>query len=194
MKSLDERSTVGRPNRAETRITALIRTALAVGEDVGGVAFAGLVRWVVEAPYCTHFEISLLGVHQMDAAFARASIVRLAQRFKGRRGFTVTGISNSTLIDVLDAAASEGGAPIAVREGDYLRLAGTEPSECHRETFEFALTRECFNVREYASSVTGLKLATASKRIQNLLNQGLLIRHRSSRSSRHRGFRYSAIG
>ena len=194
MNSSEEGLALGSLHRAEMRITSLIRTPFAVGEEAGGVAFDGLVRWVVGAPACTRFEISLLGVSEMDDAFARASIARLAHRFKSRRGFTVSGISSSTLIDVLDAAAFEVGAPIAVREGDYLRLAGLEPSECHRETFEFALTKECFNAREYANSVAGLKLATANKRIQNLLNQGLLIRHRSNRSSRHRGFRYSAIG
>lgn len=188
MNSLD------RHLRASCCIADLLKRQSAIGREAGEAVYAALLDWVLKTLRRSHFEISLLGIVAMDTDFASAAIIELAVKFRGRKGFTISGVQDQAIIDVLDTAARERGAGLILRDGGLLRLIGIEPSERHRALFEFAMTRTSFHGRDYLEAERGIKLPAANKRIRTLLQQGLLVRRRQSGRGGPSKYYYAAIG
>ena len=72
------------------------------GNKPGVLVHQKLVRVVEEMPQVVMFRVSLEGVRCVDVSFARESVVRLAERYRGRKGFCLVHLDAADGIEIED--------------------------------------------------------------------------------------------
>lgn len=163
------------------------------GRDQGREVYQRLLRSVEESPGALIFRVSMKGVSRLDISFASETIVELARRFRGAKGFCLVDLSDRDLIENLDAAAEKKGQPILVWHGKNADLIGPEPSEGAREAFGFAMARLKTRASEFAAH-RGISIANASMKFKQLWEQGFLLRREGVADSGGVEFVYHRIG
>ena len=78
------------------------------------------------------FKVSMKGVERVDISFASETLVELARRYRGSKGFCFIDLSDPDLIENWEAAAAKKGQPIMLWQGSVLRVIGADPSEGDR--------------------------------------------------------------
>src|SRR5215469_3704905 len=116
-------------------------TPRAWGRIEGRAVYQRLLGFVEDHPGVTVFKVSMRGVERMDMSFASETVLELARRFRGSKGFCVVDLTDSDLIENLHAAAVKKEQPLLVWQGKSAKVIGTEPSEGNREALQFALDR-----------------------------------------------------
>jgi hypothetical protein len=163
------------------------------GRDQGREVYQRLLRSVEESPGVLIFMVSMKGVSRLDISFASETIVELARRFRGAKGFCLIDITDRDLIENLDAAAEKKGQPILVWHGKSADLIGPEPSEGAREAFGFAMARPKTRASEFAAH-RGISIANASMKFKQLWEQGFLLRRESTADTGGVEYVYQRIG
>jgi len=164
------------------------------GRDQGREVYQRLLRFVETSAGTMIFKVSLKDVRRLDISFASETIVELARRYRGLKGFCLVDLSDEDLIENWDAAAARKSQPILVWKGRISRVLGCEPSPGNREAYEFALARPEVRAVEFANASKGMSVANASMKFKQLWEQGFLLRRESIADTGGVEFVYHRIG
>jgi len=162
------------------------------GRDQGRQVYQRLLRFVEDSAGTIIFRVSMKGVQRLDISFASETVVELARRYRRMKAFCLIEITDSDLIENLDAAAKKKDQPIVVWKGNSADLIGVEPSEGTREAFQFAMGRPQSRATEFAAR-KNLSIANASMKFKQLWEQGFLLRRESVADSGGVEFVYQRI-
>jgi hypothetical protein len=164
------------------------------GRDQGREVYQRILRFVEDSPGTIIFKVSMKGVHRLDISFASETVVELARRYRGSKGFCLVDLTDRDLIENLDAAAEKKGQPLVLWHGKSAHLIGPEPSEGAREAFQFAMARPQSRATEFATAKKGMSIANASMKFKQLWEQGFLLRRESTADTGGVEFVYQRIG
>jgi len=164
------------------------------GRASGREVYQRLLYYVEENPGVMVFRVSMKGVKRIDISFASETVVELAKRFRGTKGFCFVDLTDPDLIENWEAAAAKKGQPMLIWRGSEGRVIGVEPSQGNREAMAFALGRQQIRAAQFAESVPGMSIANASTKYKQLWEQGFLLRRESVADSGGVEFVYSRIG
>lgn len=144
------------------------------GRNQGREVYQRLLRFVEDNPGTVVFRISMKGVQRMDISFASEAIVELARRFRRTKGFCLVDLTDTDLIENIDAACEKKKQPILLA-GAKSAVLGLSPTRGTREAFEFAMGRWQARAAEFAA-VKGISLPNSSMKFRQLWEQGFLLR------------------
>jgi hypothetical protein len=164
------------------------------GRVHGREVYQRMLRFVEQKAGTVVFKISMRGVQRMDISFASETIVELARRYRGTKGFCVVDLSDPDLIENIDAAAAKKAQPLTVWQGKSPRVVGAAPTQGCREALDFALARPQVRAAEFATGKKGMSIANASMKFKQLWEQGFLLRRESAADSGGVEFVYQRIG
>lgn len=139
------------------------------------------------------FKVSVAGVKRVDISFASETLVELARRFRGKKGFCFVDLQDPDMIENWEAAAERKGQPLMLWEGDQGRVIGVQPSQGNLEAFLFALSKPYTRAAEFAEAKSGMSIANASSKFKQLWEQGYLLRRESVADSGGVEFVYHTI-
>jgi hypothetical protein len=163
------------------------------GRDQGRQVYQRLLRFVEGSPGTVIFKVSMKDVQRLDISFASETLVELARRYRGTKGFCLIDIDDKDLIENVDAAAEKKGQPILVWQGKSAHLIGAKPSEGTREAFQFAMGRAQSRATEFATQKQ-MPIANASMKFKQLWEQGFLLRRESAADTGGVEYVYHRIG
>ncbi len=163
------------------------------GRDQGRKVYQLLIDFVESNPGKLVFNISIKGVKRIDISFASETIIELCRRFRGKKGFYFSDLSDPDMLENWDAAASRKEQPIMVWEGKTPRVIGISPKQGTLEAFRYALQRERTRAAEFAAS-SDVSIANASMKFKQLWDQGFLLRREDIAESGGVEFIYYRIG
>lgn len=146
------------------------------GRDFGREVYRKLIGFVEEHAGVMIFRISVAGVNKIDISFASETVVELARRYRGQKGFCFVDLSDPDMLENWDAAAFRKSQPILVWRGNKGHVIGIQPSAGNLEAFHFATGRERTRASEFASATKGMSIANASMKFKQLWEQGFLLR------------------
>src|ERR1700694_498481 len=149
------------------------------GRSEGRSVYPRLLAFVESNPGHPVFRVSLKGVTRVDISFASETVVELARRYRGTKGFCLVDLTDPDLIENWDAAAAKKGQPLLVWQNKSARLIGTEPTQGCQEAFRFALERPQARAAEFAET-KDMSIANASMKFKQLWDQGFLLRREST--------------
>ena len=156
------------------------------GRDQGREVYQQLLRFVEDNPGTVIFRISMEGVKRIDISFASEAVVELARRFRGTKGFCLVDLTDTDLIENIDAACEKKKQPMLVT-GARTAVLGLKPTKGTREAFEFAMGRRQARATEFATE-KGIPIPNSSMKFKALWEQGFLLR--SERTSDSGGVEY----
>jgi hypothetical protein len=122
------------------------------------------------------FRISLEGVSRTDASFPRESVMELARRYRGDKGFCLSDLESADLLDNWEAAAEKKDQPMILwlADGSY-KIIGPQPSKGNAEILGVALNAPVIRAADAAAQLD-LKVPNASTKLKQLWEQGFLLR------------------
>ncbi|OOZ38959.1 helix-turn-helix transcriptional regulator [Solemya elarraichensis gill symbiont] len=162
------------------------------GNSEGRAVHSQLIAAVGQSPGILVFYVSFDGVRRVDVSFARESVVELAVRYRGRKGFCLKDIPNQDMLENLEAAAIRREQPIGLSEEGRHGMIGLEPSRGNKELLDYVLeTGE--TSASYVADKLELKLTNASTKLKQLLEAGFILRKDEKAPSGGVEFRYFAI-
>jgi hypothetical protein len=163
------------------------------GRVQGREVYQRLLECVEDSPGTLVFQVSMKGVQRVDISFASETVVELARRYRGTKGFCLVDLTDPDLIENWDAAASKKGQPLLVWQNKSARLIGAEPTQGCQEAFRFALERPHARAAEFAEK-KDLSIANASMKFKQLWDQGFLLRRESTADTGGVEYVYHRIG
>lgn len=105
------------------------------GNKPGQLVHQKLIRVVEGQPQVVMFWMSLQGIRCVDVSFARESVINLAKRYRGQRGFCLVDIEATDDIEIEDIldnwrlAAIGQQQPMTVWTDDGPRIIGPQPTK-----------------------------------------------------------------
>jgi hypothetical protein len=163
------------------------------GRDQGREVYQRMLRFVEDSPGVLVFKVSMKGVNRLDISFSSETVIELARRYRGRKGFCLIDLADQDLIENLDAAAQKKEQPMLVWRGRSADLIGAEPSEGAREAFSFAMGRTECRATEFAQN-RSISINNASSKFKQLWEQGFLLRREAIAESGGVEYVYQRIG
>jgi hypothetical protein len=176
------------------RLVQLMDESEGWGRTQGREVYQRLLEFVEANPGVTVFRVSMKGVRRVDISFASETLVELARRYRGSKGFCVVDLNDADMIENWEAAAAKKSQPIVLWSDDGARVMGVEPSQGNREALSFALSRPQARAAEFAEAISGMSIANASTKFKQLWEQGFLLRRESVADSGGVEFVYQRIG
>jgi len=162
------------------------------GRSQGREVYQRLLGFVEENPGVGVFRISMHGVQRVDISFSSEAIVELARRFRKIKGFCLTDVTDSDLLENIDAACVKKDQPMLVIQDRAQALIGPSPSEGTREALEFAMEHPEVLASELALE-KGISLPNASMKLKALWDQGFLMRNEAIADTGGVEYRYRRI-
>ncbi|MGE4054618.1 MAG: DNA-binding protein [Vicinamibacterales bacterium] len=129
------------------------------------------------------FRVSLAGVRRVDISFASETLVELARRFRGRKGFCFIDLADPDMRENWEAAALRAAQPLLSWHGDAWSVVGPTPKEGLAGALEFALKREESRAADYAAETPKMSITNASTKFKQLWEQGFLLRREAGAES-----------
>ena len=169
------------------------------GNKAGSLVQQQLVQDVEQSPQAVIFRISLSGIRCVDVSFARESVIELARRYRGEKGFCLVDVGSTEDIDAEDIldnwrlAAGDRKQPLTVWTDKGPRIIGPQPTEPAQELLSLVLTRKALGTPEAAKSLNK-ELNNVSTRLKNLTDRGFILRQEVPAQTGGVEFRYMAIG
>jgi len=164
------------------------------GRAEGREVYHRLLKYVESQPGAVIFKISLDGVSRLDISFASETVVELARRYRGKKGFCFVDLDDPDLMENWDSAALKKEQPLIVWRGKDAHILGPQPSEGNKEAFAFALDREDARATEFATRKKTMTISNASMKFKQLWEQGFLLRREATAESGGVEFLYQRIG
>lgn len=161
------------------------------GRDEGRKVYQRLLNFVEDNPGTVVFRISMQGIRRMDISFASEAIVELARRFRGTKGFYLVGLTDTDLIENVDAACQRKQQPMLV-SGAKSVVLGPKPTKGTRGAFEFVMGRRQASASEFAAE-KGISIPNSSMKFRQLWEQGFLLRSERTAESGGVEYLYSRI-
>lgn len=147
------------------------------GRAAGRSVYAKLTEFVEAHGGVLVFRVSLQGVHRVDISFAAETLVELARRHRGRKGFCFVDLNDADQKENWAAAAERAKQPLVSWDSaGRPTTLGVEPSQGNADAFRFALTRVATRAAEYATSTNGVSITNASSKFKQLWEQGFVLR------------------
>lgn len=162
------------------------------GRSNGRDVYQRLLQAVEQHPGIVVFKLSMKGVQRIDISFASETIVELARRYRGTKGFCVADLEDPDVIENLDAAAAKKNQPITMAGEKELRVIGAVPSQGCKEALDFTLARPQARASEFATA-KDMPIANASMKFKQLWEQGFLLRTESAAETGGVEFVYKRI-
>jgi hypothetical protein len=181
-------------NSVTIRLHDFMQTQEGWGRDQGRKVYKKLIDFVEAKPGVMIFKVSLDGTKRVDISFASETVIELARRYRGKKGFCFIDLTDLDMLENWEAAASRKGQPMMVWEGKQGRVIGVEPSRGALDAFRFALERERTRATEFAASIPEMSIANASTKFKQLWEQGFLLRREDVAESGGVEFAYYRIG
>lgn len=163
------------------------------GRVQGRKVYQKLIAFIESKPGIMIFKVSLTGIKRLDISFASETVIELARRYRGQKGFCFVDLNDLDMRENWDAAASRKGQPIMVWEGQKGQVIGVEPSRGTLDAFKFSLERERTRATEFAASTPAISIANASTKFKQLWEQGFLLRREDVAESGGVEFTYYRI-
>lgn len=147
------------------------------GREAGRLTFQRLMTYVEQHAGTLIFRVSLAGVRRVDISFASETIVQLARRYRGEKGFCFIDLADIDQQENWEAAAQRARQPLLLwnRQGKP-QILGVEPSQGIADALQFALAKPITRAAEYAKSPRNVSLTNASTKFKQLWEQGFLLR------------------
>lgn len=145
------------------------------GHEEGRQVHLKLLSRVEQNPADLVCEISLNGVERTDASFPRESVIELARRFRGHRGFCLVDVARADLLENWDAAATKIGQPICVWNGDKVTVIGPKPTEGTAEILSYILENSFVTTNAVVGKFQ-LTVQNASNKLNRLWKDGYILR------------------
>jgi hypothetical protein len=164
------------------------------GRNQGREVYQKLIDFVEDNPGTMIFKVSLDQVHRVDISFASETIVELARRYRGKKGFCLIDLTDQDMVENWDAAAERKAQPIMIWEWKNGRTIGMSPTQGSLGAFKFALERERTRAAEFAATIPDMAIANASMKFKQLWEQGFLLRREDVAESGGIEFTYYRIG
>lgn len=164
------------------------------GRTQGREVYQKLVGFVEARPGVMVLRVSLAEVRRVDISFASETVVELARRYRGVKGFFLTDLTDPDMRENWDAAARKANQPLMAQGSDgQLRPLGLEPSPGNVGAFRFALERTSARASEFAMAAK-VSITNASTKFKQLWEQGFLLRRENLAPSGGVEFEYFRIG
>lgn len=179
--------------KATIRLRELMDTPQGWGRDQGREVFQRLITMVESYPGKLVIEVSLQGVERADISFASETVVEIAKRFRGNKGFSLVDVVDEDMLENWDAAAVKKGQPLMVWNGGAARVIGVQPSQGNASALAHVLAKGSTTAAELVDALN-LQLTNASTKLKQLWEQGFLLRKQETAESGGVEFRYFAIG
>lgn len=176
------------------RLRACMESPEGWGRNQGREVYQKLLDEVEKRAGVLILKVSLEGVHRVDISFASETVVELARRYRGTKGFCFIDLTDPDMRENWEAAAARKSQPIMVWEGRQGQVIGIEPSQGLSGAFRFALERPHVRAAEFAAVTPGMSIANASSKFKQLQEQGFLLRRDDVAESGGVEFVYYRIG
>lgn len=163
-------------NSVVLRLRNLMPSPEGWGRSQGREVYSKLIEFVESHPGVLIFRVSVEGVNRVDISFASETLVELARRFRGRKGFCFIDLVDSDMLENWEAAAERKSQPLLIWRGEEGRTIGLSPSQGNASALTFALKREFTRATEFVSATPGMTIANASMKFKQLWDQGFLLR------------------
>ncbi len=164
------------------------------GRDQGREVYQKLISFVEDHPGVMVFKVSLDGVRRVDISFASETVIEVARRYRGGKGFCFIDLTDADMLENWEAAAERKQQPVMVWEDDVGRVVGIRPSQGNQAAFDFALKRPRTRAADFAAATQGMSIANASNKFKQLWQQGFLLRREEAAESGGVEFAYYRIG
>ena len=155
-------------------LRALMEDAHGWGRPMGRDVFVKLLGEVERLPDAS-VRVSLRGVDRMDVSFSSETVVEIARRYKGRKGFYVTDAASPEIVENIEAAANRVSQPICIVDGTQRRYVGVTPSAGTKAALEAVLSVPQARAAEIAEAIH-VTVANASMKLKALWDGGFLLR------------------
>lgn len=146
------------------------------GRAQGRAVFQKLLDAVEASPGALVYRVSLQDVTRTDISFASETVIELARRYRGHKGFFLTEVRDPDMQENWHAACLHKEQPLMVWDGEVGRAIGPQPSKGNQAAFRFALKRQLARAGEFAKAAEGMSIANASTKFKQLWLQGFLLR------------------
>jgi hypothetical protein len=147
------------------------------GRVAGRIVYAKLTEFVEAHSGVLVFRVSLQGIQRVDISFAAETVVELARRHRGRKGFCFIDLDDVDQKENWAAAAERANQPIMSWDSaGRPTTLGMVPSQGNADAFRFALGRAATRAAEYAASGNGVSITNASSKFKQLWEQGFVLR------------------
>ena len=153
------------------------------GRQSGRIVYQRLLAHVEATPGVIVFRFSFEGIRRLDISFVSETVVELAKRYRGVKGFCLADLADIDLIENIEAAAVRKAQPLVVWTGDKARVIGPDASQGNREALAFALSRPLVRAAEFAQATRDMLIANASTKFRQLWEQGFLLRREATAES-----------
>lgn len=163
------------------------------GNEEGREVYQKLLRAVENEAGKIIFRISLSGIQRTDASFPRESVVELAKRFRGQKGFCLIDVTNQDLLDNWEAAARKREQPLTVWGNTRPTIIGPEPTRGNQVLVDYVLSVPETTATTVAKALN-LKLTNASSKLKQLLDEGFIMRRNEICPTGGVEYRYFRIG
>jgi len=163
------------------------------GRGDGRAVYVKLIEHVENHPGVLIFKISFQDVRRIDISFASETIVEVARRYRGKKGFCLIDPCNADLLENLDAAAQRKEQPIMMDSDGVFRIVGALVSQGLRDALNFAMSRPTARVSDYVCSAKDVSLTNASNKFRQLWEKGFLLRREEVAESGGMEFTYFRI-
>jgi hypothetical protein len=164
------------------------------GRPEGREVYPGLLDFVEAHPGIRVFRISFRGVKRIDISFVSETIVQLAKRFRGNKGFCFIDLSNEDMAENIDAAASKGEQPFLCWHHSNAVVLGPQPGAGTADALRFALGRPHTRVADFVAEHAGVSLTNASNKFKQLWQSGYLLRRERAADTGGVEYVYDRIG
>ena len=163
------------------------------GRLEGRSVYARLLAFIESNPGQLVFRVSLKDVTRVDISFASETLVELARRYRGSKGFCFVDLDDADMEENWDAAALKKIQPITAWTGGEPRVLGPKPSQGTRDALAFALGAPAVRAAQFAEGTPAMSAANASSKFKQLWEQGFLLRKESAAETGGVEFVYSRI-
>lgn len=163
------------------------------GRSEGRSVYPRLLDFVEDNPGNTVFRVSVRGVTRVDISFASETVVELARRYRGLKGFCFTDLLDADMEENWDAAAARKAQPIMRWVNGEGTVLGAKPSQGTRDAFAFALALPTVRAATFAEATPAMSIANASSKFKQLWEKGFLLRQESAAETGGVEFVYSRI-
>jgi hypothetical protein len=164
------------------------------GRPEGREVYPALLNFVEAHPGNKIFRVSLQRVARMDISFVSETIVQLAKRYRGNKGFCFVDVPHEDMAENIDAAAIKGEQPFIVWHNTKASVLGPQPGAGAADAFHFALERSYTRVADFVAANPDVSLTNASNKFKQLWQKGYLLRHERAAETGGVEYVYHRIG
>jgi len=146
------------------------------GRSQGREVYNRLIDFVESKPGVMIFHISLAEVRRIDFSFSSETLIELARRYRGNKGFCFCESVDQDMLENLYAAAERKQQPLMVWKDSEYQIIGLQPTKGALTALEFALKQKEARASEFVSANPKMSISNASMKFKQLWTQGFLLR------------------